>query len=276
MTRISGRVLIWTFLLITTALLMLPVALAMLGSFKTNQELNAGSALLPQVWQLENYIYTWKEAKFSLYVWNSIIYSVGATMATVIVCSLAAYAVARRTFPGRKLLLGVYSAMMFIHMGVLTLKPAYQIMVTLGLHKSVLGLIIMMTGAGGTTFFILFAFIRSISKELDEAAMIDGAGSFYIFSRVIMPLCTPALGVVGLFAFRGAWNNYILPLVFTMSQPHLQPITVGLTNIRYGFGGAVQSHLMLTGACISMIPMLIIYILANKSFVQMNVGAVKG
>ncbi|WP_261303250.1 carbohydrate ABC transporter permease [Paenibacillus andongensis] len=276
MPRISGRIITWIFLLSVAALLLLPIVLAMLGSFKTNQELNAGTSILPNVWQFENYMYTWKEAKFSRYVWNSLIYSISATITTIIICALAAYAVARKDFPGKKLLIGVYSAMMFIHMGVITLKPAYQIMVMLGLHKSIFGLIIMMTGAGGTTFFILYAFIKGISKDLDEAAMIDGAGSFYIFSRIILPLCTPAIGVVALFAFRGAWNNYIMPLVFTMSQPDLQPITVGLANIRYGYGGAVQSHLMLTGACISMVPMLLIYLLANKSFVQMNVGALKG
>ncbi|MDQ0872416.1 raffinose/stachyose/melibiose transport system permease protein [Paenibacillus sp. V4I3] len=276
MPRISGRIITWIFLLAVAALLLLPIVLAMLGSFKTNQELNAGTSILPSIWQFENYMYTWKEAKFSRYVWNSLIYSISATITTIIVCALASYAVARKDFPGKKLLLGVYSAMMFIHMGVITLKPAYQIMVMLGLHKSIFGLIIMMTGAGGTTFFILYAFIKGISKDLDEAAMIDGAGSFYIFSRIILPLCTPAIGVVALFAFRGAWNNYIMPLVFTMSQPNLQPITVGLANIRYGYGGAVQSHLMLTGACISMVPMLLIYLLANKSFVQMNVGALKG
>lgn len=276
MTRLSSKITIWLFLLAVAALMLFPVVLAMIGSFKTNQELNAGTSILPSVWRFENYIYTWQEAKFSIFVWNSLIYSISATVTTAIVCSLAAYAVARKKFSGRKLLLGVYTAMMFIHMGVITLKPAYLMMVSLGLHKSVFGLIIMMTGAGGMSFFILYAFIRSISRDLDEAAMVDGAGSFYIYSRIVLPLCTPALGVVALFTFRGAWNSYILPLVFTMSQPKLQPITVGLVNIRYGYGGAVQSHLMLAGACISMIPMLLMFVLANKSFMQMSVGALKG
>jgi len=140
----------------------------------------------------------------------------------------------------------------------------------------VFGLIIMMTGAGGTSFFILYAFIKSIPRDLDEAAMLDGASFNRIFWRIVLPLCRPALGVVGLFVFRAGWNNYILPLVFTMSQPKLQPITVGLVNLRYGFGGAVQSHLMLAGACISMVPILLLYLVANKSFMQMNVGSLKG
>jgi raffinose/stachyose/melibiose transport system permease protein len=276
MKRVYRKIAVWVFLLGVAALILFPLVMAMLGSFKTNQELTAGTSVLPQTWQFINYMHTWVDADFSRYIWNSLIYSISSTMTTVLVCSLAAYAVARRQFPGRKPLLAVYSFLMFIHLGAITLKPAYQLMVSLNLQKSLIGLIIMMTAAGGTTFFILFAFIKGISKELDEAAMMDGASFFYIYTRIILPLSLPAIGVVSLFAFRSGWNNYLLPLVFTMSQPKLQPLTVGLANLRYGFGGAMNSHYMLAGACISMIPMLIVYLLANKTFMQMNVGAVKG
>lgn len=276
MSRLTGKIAAWLFLLVVAALMLFPIVMAIVGAFKTNQELNAGGSFWPQTWQYKNFVYTWKEAKFSRYVMNSLLYSVSSTITTVALCSMAAFACARREFPGRKALLGVYSGLMFVHLGALTLKPAYQLMVSLGLHKSVFGLIIMMTGAGGTTFFILYAFIKNIPRDLDEAAMLDGASFYRIFWRIVLPLCLPAIGVVSLFTFRGGWNNYILPLVFTMSQPKLQPITVGLVNLRYGYGGAVQSHLMLAGACISMVPILLIYLFANKSFMQMNVGSIKG
>lgn len=276
MSRLISKSLMWIFLIAIAVIVLFPFLMAVLGSFKTNLELNAGTTILPQKWMFDNYIYTWKEAHFSTYVWNSIVYSVGGTIGTVIVCSLAAYVFARKQFPGKKMLFGLYSAMMFISLGAITLKPQFELMVSLGLHKSVVGLIIMMTGAGGSSFFIIYAAIKGISKDLDEAAMIDGASFFYIFRQIILPLIMPAISVVSLFAFRGAWNNYLLPLVFTMSQPELQPITVGLVNLRYGYGGAMQSHLMLAGACISMLPMFIIYLFANKSFMQMNVGGLKG
>ncbi|RXZ83690.1 carbohydrate ABC transporter permease [Paenibacillaceae bacterium] len=276
MYRLPGRILKWAFLLIVAVLLLFPVVMAILGAFKTNLELNTGGSILPESWKIDNFIYTWKEAGFSRYVANSLLYSVSSTIATIIVCAMAAYTFVRREFPGKKLMLGIYSGMMFIHLGALTLKPAYELMVTLGLNKSVFGLIMMMTGAGGTSFFIMYAFMKSIPRDLDEAATLDGASFSYIFWRIMLPLSLPAIGVVGLFAFRGGWNSYILPLVFTMTQPKLQPITVGLVNLKYGVGGAVQSHYMLAGACISMIPILIIYLLANKSFMQMSAGSLKG
>lgn len=275
-SRMLSKTAMWLFLLIIAVLILFPVIMAILGSMKSNQELNAGTSILPSNWQFDNYATTWVQAKFSSYVVNSLIYSLGGTVTTLIVVSLAAYAFARKEFPGKKLMLGIYTSMMFISLGALTLKPQFELMVSLHLHKSIIGMIIMMTGAGGSSFFIMYAFIKSITKDLDEAAMIDGASFAHIYRKIILPLTLPAIGIVGLFSFRSGWNSYLVPLVFTMSQPKLQPLTVGLVNLRYGVAGAMQSHLMLAGACISMIPMLIIYLLANKTFMQMNVGGLKG
>lgn len=123
---------------------------------------------------------------------------------------------------------------------------------------------------------MLIGFVRAIPKELDEAAFIDGCNFYSVYFRVILPLLTPALGVTALWTFRGAWNEYILPLVFTMTQPALQTLTVGLAGLKYGIGDAAQPQLMLAGACLSMLPMIIVYIFANKSFMQMTAGSVKG
>lgn len=276
MTRLPAKLATWAFLLTIATLLLFPVIMAILGAFKTNMELNVGGSILPEVWQFQNFVYAWQEAGFSRYVKNSLLYSVSGTVFTIIICAMTAYTFSRRAFPGKGLLFGMYSGMMFIHLGALTLRPAYELMVSLHLHQSVFGLIIMMTGAGGSSFFIMYAFMKTIPKDMDEAAMIDGASFFYIFWRIVFPLSLPAIGVVGLFSFRGAWNSYIVPLVFTMTQPELQPITVGLVNLRYGVSAAMQNHYMLAGACISMIPILIIYVLANKSFMQMSVGSIKG
>ena len=124
--------------------------------------------------------------------------------------------------------------------------------------------------------FMLLGFFKAIPRELDEAAMVDGSGFVRTFFRIILPLLTPGLGVAGLFAFRHAWNEYILPLVFTMTNPQLQTLTVGLANLRYGSSAAMQIHLMMAGACLSILPMLLAYIVANKSFIQVTAGSVKG
>lgn len=274
--RVAASLVLWVFLLSMVAVTVLPVIMAVLGSFMTNAELTSGSGLWPDSWHFENYITTWKEASFSTYTWNSLFLSITSTIGILIVASMAAYTVDRREFPGKRIFLLMHSFMMFISLGVIVLKPQFDIMVQLGLHKSLWGVIILLVAGHGFIFFIMLGFVKGIHRELDEAAMIDGAGFSYIYARIILPLLGPALGVSALFAFRGAWNEYILPLVFTMSQPNLMPLTVGLTNLRYGYGGAVQSHLMLTGAVLSMLPLLLMYVLANKSFMQMSAGALKG
>ena len=155
-------------------------------------------------------------------------------------------------------------------------RPQYDLMVKLHLNNSLWGVILILISAHATTFFILLGFFKSIPRDLDEAAMIDGSGFVRTFYRVILPLLAPGLGVSGLFAFRHGWNEYILPLVFTMTNPHLQTLTVGLANLRYGSSAAMQINLMLAGACVSVLPMLLVYFVANKSFMQMTAGSLKG
>src|SRR5690606_24966689 len=104
--------------------------------------------------------------------------------------------------------------------------------------------------------------------DLDEAAFLDGCNFFSVYWRVVLPLLKPGLGVAALFAFRNAWNEYILPLVFTMTNPKLQTLTVGLADLRYGTTAATQTHLIMAGACLSILPVLVVYVFANKSFMQ--------
>ncbi|MDR6882421.1 carbohydrate ABC transporter permease [Bacillus sp. 3255] len=274
--NIGKRLVLWGFLAVMVVLTLFPVIMAFLGSFKTNAELTLGASLFPTSWEFENYYITWKKANFSTYMWNSIFLSTASTIGILIVASMAAYAVDRREFLGKRLFLLLHSIMMFISLGVIVLRPQFDIMMKLGLHKSLLAVIILLIAGHGFIFFILLGFVKGIHREVDEAAMLDGASFAYIYARIVLPLMAPGLGVSALFAFRGAWNEYILPLVFTMTQPKLMPLTVGLTSLRYGYGGAVQNHLMLTGAVLSMFPILILYVIANKSFMQMSAGSLKG
>src|SRR5690554_6074643 len=149
-------------------------------------------------------------------------------------------------------------------------------MVKIHLNTSLWGVVLILISAHATTFFILMGFFKAIPRELDEAAMIDGASFFGIYWRIILPLLAPGLGVTALFAFRTGWNEYILPLVFTMNNVPLQTLTVGLTSLRYGNSAAMQIHLMMAGACLSMLPILVVYLFANKAFMQVTAGSLKG
>ncbi|ANY67189.1 sugar ABC transporter permease [Paenibacillus sp. BIHB 4019] len=274
--KIVLRTPVWLLLLVTAALMLFPIVIALLGSFKTNLELTTGATFLPSSWQLKNYVQAWNQADFSAYTFNSLYVAVFATVGTLLVSSMAAYAVDRVAFRGKKLFILLQSFTLFISIGAVVLRPQFDLMVSIGLQKSLWGVIIILISAHATAFFMVIGFFRGIPRELDEAALIDGCNFYSTFWLIILPLLRPALAVVSLFTFRNAWNEYILPLVFSLSRPDLQTLPVGLANLRYGAGAAVENQLMLAGACISILPMLIVYIFANRSFMQVTAGSVKG
>jgi ABC-type glycerol-3-phosphate transport system permease component len=250
--------------------------MALLGSFKSNAELTAGATLLPSVWHISNYAEAWKQANFAQFTWNSLFIAIVTTAGTLIIASMAAYATERRQFPGKRLVVGIQAATMFISIGAVVLKPQFDLMVSIGLQKSLWGVIIILIAGHASTFFILTSYLKSIPRDLDEAATIDGCSFYRTYWSIILPLLRPGLGVAGLFVFRHAWNEYILPFVFTLTNPKLQTLTVGLANLRYGTAAAMQTNLMMAGACLSLLPILIVYFITNRSFVQVTAGSVKG
>jgi len=276
MARAGAGIVLWCFLLAIAVFTLFPVVMTVLGSFKTNMELAAGATFLPKVWQFHNYAEAWRQANFSVYTWNSLLMSTAATVGTLIVASMAGYAVDRRDFAGKGLFVGIQASTMFISIGAVVLRPQFDLMVKLHLHTSLWGVILILISAHATTFFILLGFFKAIPRDLDEAATIDGCSFAGIYWRIVLPLLTPGLGVAALFAFRTAWNEYILPLVFTMNNPAQQTLTVGLTSLRYTNSAAMQTQLMMAGACLSMLPLLIAYLFANRTFMQVTAGSVKG
>ncbi|WP_128101164.1 MULTISPECIES: carbohydrate ABC transporter permease [Paenibacillus] len=270
------RTLLTIFLLLIAVLSLFPILLVLLGSFKTNQELTGGATILPKVWQFSNYAQAWRTANFSGFTLNSVFVSVTATTGMLLVSSMSAYAVDRVNFRGKKAYTVLMASTLFISIGAVVLRPQFDLMVKLGLNHTLWGVIIILISAHAATYFILVGFFKSIPRDLDEAAMIDGCNFYTVYWRIILPLLRPGLAVAGLGAFQSSWNEYILPFVFTMNNPNLQTLPVGLANLRYGIGAAAEVQLMMAGACLSILPLLVVYIFANKSFMQVTLGAVKG
>jgi raffinose/stachyose/melibiose transport system permease protein len=275
-SRIATNTILWIFLLVIAFLTLFPVVVALLGSFKTNMELTAGATILPSKWQFDNYVQAWKQAKFSTYTWNSMFVSIATTVGTLIVASMAAYVIERLNFPGKKWYIAMQGCTLFISVGAVVLRPQFELMIALNLHTSLWAVILILISAHAYIFFILLSFMSGIPRELDEAATIDGCSLAGTYWRIVLPLLRPGLAVSALFTFRAAWNEYLLPMVFTMSKPNLQTLTVGLANLKYGVAAASQTHFMMAGACLSILPILIVYMFANKSFMQMTSGSLKG
>lgn len=275
--RFAGKLVVILFLLIIVILTVYPVLYALLGSLKTNQELVTGGGILPKKMMFSNYNYAFKEAKFITYSINSLILCALTTLFALVTSSLAGYVVARHDFYGKKILMSLYLGLMFISLGAVSLYPQYMLMHNLGLTGNLVGLALVLTGGQAANIFLINGFIKSLPKELDESAKMDGCSSFRIYLNIILPLLKPIIAVVGLFTFRTAWNDYITSLIFTMGIPNLKPLTVAVVGLRYSTNAAAEWHIMAAGASIALLPIIIVYLFANKQFISgLTAGAVKG
>lgn len=267
----------WLFLGIMIIFTLYPIIYTLLGSLKTNAELTLGGSFFPAEWHFDNYYKAFIEADFLTYTKNSIFISLSVTVLAVVTCSLAGFILARRNFFGKKLLLAMYMSMMFVSLGSITLYPIYEIMHSLNLHKTPIALIIALTGGQATNVFLVMGFTKAIPKELDEAAIIDGCSIYQVYYKIVLPLTKPILAVVALFSFRNAWNDYITGLVMTITTPALKTLTVAVVQLKYSVNAAAEWNILLAGASIAIIPILIVYLFANKQFIAgLTSGAVKG
>ena len=277
-TKIA-RALIWVFLLFIAVITIFPVLYVVFGSFKENKELLVGGAnIFPSVWVIQNYVDAWKQANFARYTMNSLYISLGVMVLSLINATMAGYVFSRRKSKFKSILYSVFIAFMFINVGSVSLRPLYELAVGLKMNKSLISVILISVGGGQATYiFLCRGFTDSLPRELDEAATIDGCTFFQTYWRIILPLLKPVLATVALLSFRGGWNEYIMPLVFTMTNDALRPLTVGVNMLKNAGDGTAAWNIMFAGATISIVPILIVYCCFSRFFMNgMTAGAVKG
>ena len=276
-TKIFGKITSWAIILALIAFTVYPVIYALLGSLKTNAELTLGNSILPAVPQWKNYYTAFIKSNFLEYGKNSLIVSLATMVLAVVTTSLAGYILARYEFVGKKLMMVSYAAMMFVSIGSVALYPIMQLLDKVGMSKSMLSLVLVLTGGQITNVFLVMGFVKGVPKELDEAACIDGCSIFRTWWQIIVPLIRPILGVVALFTFRNTWNDYITTLVLTMSNKRLTTLTVAVVQLKYSVFAAAEWHIMLAGASLAIIPVLTLYFFTNKQFIAgLTAGSVKG
>ncbi len=213
------------------------------------------------VW--ENYAQAWNYLPFGRFYVNSIFITLTQTFLVLLTSSLAAYAFARFSFPGRDVLFAAYLGTLMIPFQV-TMVPLYLLMRSFGWLDNYLALI--MPGAF-TAFgtFLLRQFFITIPRELEEAAFIEGCGFFGSYRRIIIPLSTPALASLACFQFIGSWNAFLWPLIVIDTELK-KTLTLGIGMFITQFG--VQWHLLMAGASIALIPPLLCFIFVQKYFVE--------
>jgi multiple sugar transport system permease protein len=271
--------LIYLVLLIVFCVTIFPVFYTFMASFKSNKEiLTAGNRVIPSTFVVDNYVQAWKLANFKRYTYNSVFMSVFIVAGVIGTSTICGYVFSRGRFLGKQFLYYMILSSMFVSLGSLTLYPLLMIAKVVNMNRSLWGVIVIRVFAVNTTnIFISRSFVDSIPREIDEAAKVDGCSFFQIFLHIISPLCKPVIATVGILTFRSSWNDYLLPMVFTLSNPNRMPLVVGVVNRKSSGEAASSSNLMLAVTALSMIPMIVIYIIFNRYFIDgLTSGSVKG
>lgn len=233
-------------------------------SLKTNEYvLSMPPQFLPRPLTLESYARLVELFPILRMFFNSFLVAAVTTGGQVLVSSMAAYAFARMQFRGRETLFLLYLGTLMIPFQV-TIIPLFIVMRYLGWINSYAGLIV---PGIFTTFgtFLLRQFFLSLPRDLEEAAFLDGASHFTVYWRIILPLARPALATLAVFAFMGSWNAFLWPL-FIVRNEQLMTLPVGLATLHGRY--LTEWNLVMAGSVITVIPMLIIYMVAQKYFVR--------
>lgn len=244
----------------------LPIVWAILTSFKSEGEIkNLGFSFLPKHFTFSNYGELVGNASTPVFRWflNSLFIAVCSTILNVFVVSFAAYGYTRLKFKGRDALF-TFLLMTMMFPSIVNLIPMFKVIDTLGWTDNFLAVIV--PGAAGVfNVFLVRQFMLGIPKELDESAVMDGANEMQIFRYVIFPLTRPVLAVVALFSFTGSWNDFLWPSV-VMSSVDKMPITPGLQLLQGQY--TTYPGIATAGAIFALIPTFLLYLFAQKYFLQ--------
>ena len=261
--------------LIALAVFAAPFLTIFSGAFTTNP---SGSSLsfLPYDSTLLNFRVAGERGIWD-YLGNSLVIAGGGLLLQLVVCTLAAYALARHRFRGQALIMMLFMMTLMLPEEVIAIPLSLVLgdvpVVHLDLKGTVWGVILPL-GAWGFSVMMLTEFMRDIPAEIEEAARLDGVGELRMLWQIILPLCKPALGVAGVLGFIMIWDQYLLPLIAS-KDPTDYTVTVALSILRTD--PEVGSGVVLAGAVIALIPSLIVYLLLQRSLVTgIAAGATKG
>lgn len=250
-----------------------PFLWVLMASFKTQRDMfTAGAQLWPETWVFDNFARAWTKARFGDYFFNTVLYSVAATVIEVVKASMCGYVLARYRFPGRDFLYKLILATLFIPIASVII-PQFVLIKELGLLNTRTGVILALSGGAGALYVLLFTgFFRSIPEDIFDSAKIDGAGFLQTF-RLVLPLARPIIATVVIFQFTQTWNEFNIPLIFTLGKPELRSLAVGM----YAFQGEFSFDWtgFAAGTVITIIPVVIVFLMFQSYFVHGLSGAVK-
>jgi raffinose/stachyose/melibiose transport system permease protein len=244
------------------------------SSLKTTPDFfNRGLNILPGQVAWENFSRAWNEGNFEQYFVNTVVISVCVVCLVVLVTAMAGYALARTRFPGKPVVLALIALTLFLPHGY-TIIPIFDLITRIGLLNT-LGAVVVVETAGGIVFstFLFMGYFSTIDSEIEDAARVDGASFHQRFWQIMLPLSGPMIATIALFTFIGSWNNFFIPLVFTLAVPELRTLAVGM----FAFIGenTVDWTALAAGSVITLAPIILVFVLLQRYFINGIAGAIK-
>jgi raffinose/stachyose/melibiose transport system permease protein len=265
-----GRVGAYLLLLLFAVIYAWPLAMLVTTSLKTMPEFMKCATGLPTSFQWQNFVDAWKLANFPRYLTNTVLYTASATAIYVVTAVFVAFPVARGYVKGANTILTLYVIALFLPVALI---PQFQLMLRLGLYNNPLGYVLLFL-VNPIGIVILVNYVKTLPRELDEAAAIDGCGYLRFVTTVVFPLIRPAVATVAVLHAIGIWNELILPTIY-LTNKNYYPITRGMIV----FNGVYGSNWPMLAAAVLIMtaPMVIIFLVLQRYIVSgLTQGAVKG
>ncbi len=264
-SKLSNAILRHAILIAGAIIFAVPLAVMFFSALKSPEELARNPyRLLPETWQWQNYADALSAVPYWQYMFNTLVLCSGCVIGATVSCSLVAWSLARVRWRGRRPMFAVVVATMLLPWQI-TMVPRFVLISWLGLYDS-LWAIILPTFLGDAFFiFLLRQFFMTIPDELLEAGRVDGLSEWGLFWHIALPLSRPAIATVALFQFVETWNDFSGPLLY-LSDPQHFPLAYGLERFVSSYGD--QTHLLLAASVMFTLPMIVLFFLAQKTFIQ--------
>ncbi|MGW7270023.1 carbohydrate ABC transporter permease [Streptomyces sp. NPDC054864] len=261
------------FLVLWVILAAGPLVWVALTAFRPSTEILSDPMGWPASFHWENFTNAWTEASIGQYALNSVIILAGSLTGTMLLGSMAAYVIARFTFPGNRLIFMLFAGGMMFPV-ILALVPLFAVMENFGLLDTRPGLMIAYIAYSlpFTTFF-LTSFFRTLPTGVQEAAMVDGASHTRTFFQIMLPMAKPGLVSIGIFNFLGQWNQYLLPLLLNNEEESRYVLPQGLATLAVSQGYRGDWGALFAGLTIAMLPVLVVYAVFQR---QVQAGLTAG
>lgn len=272
--RMLGTSFTYAVLVVIALIYVYPFLIQVATSFKSDAEAAQNAvSLLPHTWTTEAYQRLFLRSDFPLWFRNSVVVTLAVTVGRVLIDSLAGYALARLRFRGRGLVFAGLIGVMAVP-NVVLLIPKFLVIKQVGIYNSFAGLIIpLLADAAGV--FIMKNFFESIPPSVEEAARLDGAGTFRVFWSIVLPMATPALVTIVILSFQGSWNE-LSHFIVASQDPQLVTLTKGVAQLASGqLSQGTQYPLKLAAAAVMTVPVALLFFVFQRRIMNQSAGAVK-